>query len=228
MIPLILILLGINIGDVKLVEPVFKPETLYYTIKMGDKGEGLYTNFIGKEKYEDRDALKLTFITFAGEGEEVFHDTVILYLNPETLNPLYSHRKMAGKINAEIRASYSEGKAKVQLKTQMGSKEVEIDVPEGGVDNEEITYLFRWIDFDGPKKGKLIDVVPSGGTTVDIKWELVGDTLITIGEREFKTYRVELNFLGRKVHIYYERELPRRMVKYIDFSTGTEMTIREK
>lgn len=223
---MLLFVLGLEIGGIKLVEPVFAPETLYYTIQVGGKTKGTYTCVLSKEKYKEKEALKFNLITVTGEDTSAFYDTVILYVDPVTLAPLYSQRKMAGKIKAKITAQYEKNKAKVHLETSMGSKEIDINIPQGSVDNEEITYIFRWIDLKGPKSGTLTDVTPSGGTTLKIKWEFKGDTLITIGEKNFKVYQVELNFLGRKVDMFYEKELPRRMIKYMDLSSGTEMVLR--
>lgn len=228
MLGLIIVILGLQIGGMKLVEPETSPETLTYTLRAQGEKKGISTYTRAREEYKGVDAIKLTMITVT-EGDTIpFHDTVTVFIDAKSLSPMYSHRSMAGKIKAEITARYEKEKAKVNLKTEMGSKDIDIKIPEESVDNEEITFLFRWLDEKGPKKGTLVDVAPGAGTTVEIKWEVKGDTTITLQKKKLETSIVELNFLGRKVRIFYEKEKPRRMVRYMDASTGTELILKEE
>ena len=223
---LLVSLLGLEIGGMKMIKPAIAPETLCYTMSIASGEEGSSIYMVSEEKFKERNAVKLTTITTLGHDTSAFYDTITLFIDLNTFEPLMLKRAMRGKFSATITGDYQKDKVKVHLETKQGEKKFNIKREKGAVDNDEIVYILRWLDLKGPKKGTLTDITPAGGTTIKVNWEYAGDTTITISGKGFKAYNVKLNFLGRTVSVYYEKELPRRMLKYIDVSSGTKMTLR--
>ncbi len=219
-------LLGLNIGSLS-VNPVFKPETLHYNLVMKGTESGTAVYTVIKEKFKGKDAIRIQNLMSSGRGAGAFYDTLTLYIDPKDFIPIYLDRTMRGKFNLRVTAEYTKKKVKVHLVSDNGKKDFEIDNPKGGLDNDEIIYLLRWIDLKkGPKKGTIKDISAIAGRTVDVKWEYKGDTTLTINNKSFDAYRVDLNFMGQHVLMFFEKNMPRRMLQYIAKESGTKMTLK--
>lgn len=226
MFPLLLAILGLEIGGMKMVKPTVAPETLHYSVNIASGEKGFSDYIVSPESFNKKKAIKLLNISTFGKDTSMIYDTVILFIDAKTLSPLFLKRTIRGKFNALITGEYQKGKVKIHLVTNRGEKNFDLDRPKEGVDNEEIVYLLRWLDKKGPKKGTIVDITPMGGRSIDVNWEYLGDTTVTINKKKISAYKVKLNFLGRGVDIFYEKDAPRRMLEYIDSSSGTKMTLK--
>jgi len=220
-------MVGVVFSQLKLIEIPDKPETLKYDIFLEGKKVGNSIFISSPTRINGERVLKLfNYSETEREGKKT-SDSTELVLRLDDLSPIMTKKSIRGKVNVKIETRYKEGKAELHLESEMGEKSLTFDFPPGSYDNDEIVYLLRFIDLKGKKQGKLVDIVPSGATTIEIEWKIEEGKKVKIKEKDYDVYQVELSFLGRKVKIFYEMKKPRRMVKYEDETTKLQMFLSE-
>lgn len=203
------------------------PEELTYTVKTEGEESGKSLYIVNEESIEGVDAYKIESYSELMRAGSPVHDSVTLYVEKNTWKPIYLRRVMkTPKFEMELVANYGKDKVNVSLTTNQGSKNFSIDLKEGAIDNEEVIYYLRCLDFENLKSGKLFDVTTMGGRIVEIKWEYKGEEKIKIGDKEFDSYKIELKLPGRKIEVNYEKGGKRRMLRYLDKSTLTELILK--
>ena len=122
-------------------------------------------------------------------------------------------------------ANYSSDKVSIEAETPQGKKSMDLPIPENAFDNEVIPMVLRTIPFKEGFKASLTSVAPISGVTVPVDVEVLGSEKITISTVDFDCQKVKLKLAGREILIWYEKNVPQRMIKYEDAQTGVTMSL---
>ena len=153
-------------------------------------------------------------------------DHSVVTIRRDGLKPLREARTLetqGGKYI--IFANYTHDKVSIEANTPQGKKSTDLPIPENAFDNEVITLVLRTIPFKEGFKASLTSVAPISAVTVPIDVEVLGSEKITVSAGDFDCQKVKMKLAGRGIFIWYERNVPQRMIKYEDAQTGVTMSL---
>lgn len=199
-------------------------EVTNYELSVGGDSVGTLTYTIRETETDGEKSYEVEVLT-AKEGTT---DHSVVTIKRDGLKPIREARTLemqSGKYI--IFANYSSDKVSIEAETPQGQKSTDLPIPENAFDNEVITMVLRAIPFKEGFKASLTSVAPISAVTVPIDVEVLGSEKITVAAGDFDCQKIKMKLAGREISLWYEKDAPRRMIKYEDAQTGITISLTE-
>ncbi|OGC85595.1 MAG: hypothetical protein A2W07_07300 [candidate division Zixibacteria bacterium RBG_16_43_9] len=226
---LIFVFFSISSSQLLIKNPNWKNgEKFSYEIRYKDELVGSQDYLITDTLIEKTKAYQIKVATLTGYQSQNTFDSVSLIINQGNLKPLILERMiMTPQMFIKVQAIYLADKVKVKLETPQGNKETDIDFPKDGYDNEEIVLLLRALTLKERTKFTFKDVSPISATSFPVEIEVLKPEKVKVPSGEFLCNKVKMKVAGKEVELFYQKNKPNLMVKYLDNAGGTVMTLKE-
>jgi hypothetical protein len=210
-----------------LVAPAWENgEKLYYNIIANDKviGSAHYSIFF--DLNADIPVYIIQLVTSTAPPFEYFYDTSIVCFRRDNFAPIWAWRKVESAMGYNIATTrYNENKAEIWKETIDGSESNELQFNPPCFDNEMVLVLFRALRFQKARKYDFNVIVPMTLQTISNSVRKLGKTTINTTAGSFECDKIQLRFSNRIYNIFYERNEPRRLIRYQekDSNIGLEL-----
>jgi len=226
---LTLITFSFSLGQIISKDPDWKDgEKFAYEIRYKGELVGSSDYLITDTLVEKNKAYSIKVATLTGYlGQNTF-DSVSLIVDHVNLKPQNLVRAtITPQIIMMVKARYLEDKVRIRLDTPLETKETEMDFPKDGYDNEEMLLLLRALTLKEGEKFSFTNIYPSMGKSNPVEIEVLKPEKVVVPSGEYLCNKVKMKIAGKEVELYYQKEKPNLMVKYVDNEAGTEMLLKE-
>lgn len=223
------IIFSLGFGQLISKKPEWKDgESFSYEIRFKGKLVGSADYLITDTLFKKDKAYLIKVVTLTGYlGQNTF-DSVSLIVNQENLKPLNLERTMiTPQTIMKVNARYLEDSVEIKLDSPQGTQETEIGFPEDGYDNEEIVLLLRALTLKEGKGFSFMDISPITATSFPVEIEVLKPEKVKVPLGEYLCNKLKMKVAGKEVELYYQKEKPYLMVKYVDEVASTEMWLKE-
>ncbi len=226
---LILFLSSVGLSQLVIKKPNWKNgERFSYELWYNDVLMGSSDYLIKRSMFEGRRAYLINVSTVIKGSDKTTLDSTSLYLDRDNLKPLNLDRAM-GTLQelTRVKARYLKDKVKVKLITAKVIRETELAFPQDAYDNEGVVLLLRALTFKEGQKYSFKDISPLSLASFPVEVEIGKIEKVTVPRGEYLCYRVMMKLPDKEIDLYYQKEKPNLLVKYVDNTGGTQLLLRE-
>lgn len=226
---LILFLSSVSLSQLAIKRPNWKNgERFSYEIWYTGVLMGSSDYSITRTIFEGRRAFLIQVSTVIKGTDQTTLDSVSLTVNRENLKPLNLERALGTtKAVTRVKARYLKDKVKIKLATPQGTKETDMDFPRDGYDNEEIILLLRALTLKEGAKFTFKDISPLSLASFPVEVEVAKPEKVKVPRGEYLCYKVRMKLPDKEIDLYFQKDKPNLLVKYVDNTGGTELLLRE-
>ncbi|MBS4016421.1 MAG: hypothetical protein KGZ86_08325 [Candidatus Latescibacteria bacterium] len=203
-------------------------EKTYYDIIMNDEiiGGAHYTIFL--DMNVDMPVYILHLVTTTEPPYDYFYDTSVVCFRRDDFTPVWAWRKVESDMGYSIVTTrYSESEAEIWKETIDGNESFEVRHDYPFYDNEMVLTLLRALRFQRARRYQLDVIVPMTLEKITNTVRRISKATVKTSVGSFECDKIQLRYHNRTYYIFYERNEPRRLIRYQEKNTKIALELSE-
>jgi hypothetical protein len=190
-------------------------EKLKYLVTRNDTTIGQADYSVYTDIEEETSVYILNMLTITKMDQDNLWDSSVVYFRRDNFTPVRAWRKVVTNLGYTIiETHYNGNKADVWIETIDGKKTFNYTIRKPYFDNEMILTLMRSVRFAKAKRYTFNVFMPFSLQMTPVTVSSGNITTITTSAGTFECDRVSLSSLQNIYQLYYERQEPRRLIRY--------------
>jgi hypothetical protein len=200
-------------------------ETSCYDVLRSDTIVGRAVIHVRREPEENRPAYCIVSVNRNAEpgiGRLLLHDSIAAWLSADSLIPLRSYQ-VRNRLSQQdtVVSVYQPGRVSLTL---AGRATRVLDAPSNTFDNSILVTAIRTLELVPGAHYALTSLAVFGPWTKPVDIDVEGEETVTVPAGTFPCYRLGLQIAGFKLHLWYEKNEPRRYVRF-ENASGSSVAV---